>query len=124
MQGENDYDPVGALKQGRLHIHCFQMELTQNASDHPRKYVGSGYITQNVDGGIEFIIYANTFFNTDVLTDISSVMHAPAGTIIPRPEYYTLSAQSYLGYTWTAERIVNPSVRWHETVPRVSGDIQ
>jgi hypothetical protein len=124
MQTENDYDPVGALKQGRLHIHCFHMELSQNISTKPRKYAGSGYITQNVDGRIEFIIYANTFSNTDALTEISSIFYAQPGTVIAHPEYYTLTAQSYLGYTWTTDRIITPSVRWHESVPRVSGDIQ
>jgi hypothetical protein len=124
MQGEIDHDSVGALKQGRLHIHCFRMELTQSTSDKPRKYAGSGYIIQNIGGGIEFTIYAGTLSNIDAAADISSIMDAQPGTIIPKPEYYTLTAHSYSEYSWMAENIVNPFVDWRATVPRVSGDIR
>jgi hypothetical protein len=124
MQGKSDDDPVGALKQGRLHIHCFQMELTQSTSDKPRKYAGSGYITQNIGGAIEFTIYASSVANIDTAADISSIIDAQSGTIIPKPEYYTLIAHSYSRYSWTAENIISPSVDWRATVPHVSGDIR
>lgn len=123
MHSGMDDDPVRTLKQGQLHIHCFQMELTQNTSAQPRKYAGSGYITQNTDGGIAFVIYAITSSNTNGYSEISSILHGRPGTVIPKLDYYTLTACTYLGYTWTAPRIVNPSVHWHESVPRVSGEI-
>ncbi len=53
MPNDSDDDPISALKRGDLNIHCSRMELVQNTSHQPGRYIGNGYIRQNDDGVIE-----------------------------------------------------------------------
>ncbi len=58
MPSENDDDPLSALKRGDLNVHSARMELVQNTSNQPGRYIGNGYIKQKEDGIIEFTLDA------------------------------------------------------------------
>jgi hypothetical protein len=125
MVGESDQNLISALKRGHLNIHCSRMELAQNTSHQPVRYVGSGYIRQNGDGGIEFTIYATEIYNVDVVTTLYPFFGGQhSGTVFHDDESYELTAKSYCGYEWTTERIFDPSVDWRQTPQRVSGNIR
>jgi len=65
MPNDSDDDPISALKRGDLNIHCSRMELVQNTSHQPGRYIGNGYIRQNDDGVIEFTLYATEIPNVE-----------------------------------------------------------
>jgi len=44
------------------------MELVQNTSHQPGRYIGNGYIWQNDDGVIEFTLYATEIPNVEAYT--------------------------------------------------------
>jgi hypothetical protein len=121
MPSDNDLDPISALKQGHLHIHCPRLELTQNTPNAPGSYVGSGYIRQTDNGSIEFTIYVTEIINHSAL--LNATMHWQAGTIFSDADYYSLTANSYSGHTWSADRLPNPDVDYRQNPPRVTGKI-
>jgi hypothetical protein len=124
MRSESDDDLISALKQGHLDIHCSRMELAQNTPSNPIRYIGSGYIRQNNDGGIEFTIYATEICNVDMVTALSPILSRHhSGTVFRGDESFTLTATSYWRYSWKAERIFDPSVDWRQSPQRVSGNI-
>src|SRR5947209_5355320 len=103
------------------------MELVQNISDQPGRYLGNGYIRQNDDGGIEFTLYATEITNVKAFTDLLlSPMVGQAGTLFREDESYTLTATSYRVHTWKADRILNLNFEWGRPpspTPRLYGNI-
>lgn len=125
MPSESEHDPISALKQGRLNIHCSRMELVQNTPHQPIRYIGSGYIRQRDDGSIEFTIYAIEIVNVDESQSLSYLVGGwQSGILFTRAEAYTLIALSYWRYNWSAEGILTPSVDWRQSPQRVSGYIR
>jgi hypothetical protein len=124
MPSESDYDPISALKRGDLNIHCSRMELVQNTSHQPGRYIGNGYIRQNDDGVIEFMLYATEIPNVEAYTRLlMSPMSGQAGTLFGEDQSYTLTATSYRQDTWNAQRILNINFQTDITTLRLYGRI-
>jgi hypothetical protein len=124
MPSESDDDPISAVKRGDLTIHCARMELVQNTSTQPGRYIGNGYIRQNDNGVIEFTLYATEIANYQAYTALlMSPMTGQAGTLIQADEAYTLIATSYRQDTWKAERILELDFQTDITTLRLYGKI-
>jgi len=124
MPNDSDDDPISALKRGDLNIHCSRMELVQNTSHQPGRYIGNGYIKQNDDGVIEFTLYATEIPNVEAYTRLlMSPMTGQAGTLFGEDQSYTLTATSYRRDTWNAERILNINFQTDVTTLRLYGRI-
>jgi hypothetical protein len=91
MQAESERDPISALKDGHLMIHCFRMELVQDSSDQPARYAGSGYIEQVDHSAIVFTMYSTETTNAGPFS-LSHWAGAQSGTIFRDDESYTLNA--------------------------------
>lgn len=93
MPSESDDDPISALKRGDLDLHFSRMELVQNTPHQPGIYIGTGYVRQNDDGVIEFMLYATEIPNAEACTRLlMSPMTAQAGTLFSEDQSYTLTA--------------------------------
>jgi hypothetical protein len=122
MQSEGDENPIFSLRQGHLNIHCSRMELIQNTSRQPGRYIGNGYIRQNDLGVIEFMLYATEIPNVEAYTRLlMSPMTGQAGTLFREDESYELIATSYRWDTWKAERILHFDFQSDGTTLRLYG---
>jgi hypothetical protein len=98
MPSENDDDPLSALKRGDLNVHSARMELVQNTSNQPGRYIGNGYIKQKEDGVIEFTLDAAEVGNDQAYSALLlSPMTGQSGTLIQADQAYTLIATDCRG---------------------------
>jgi hypothetical protein len=124
MPSESEDDPILALKQGHFNIHCPTIELAQKTPNQARIYFGSGYIKQNLNGLIEFTIYANNISSHNPFgSSLISSLTQQSGTLFGEDEFYTLTATSYRGVVWEADNIFDFSFHWSATTPRLYGII-
>jgi hypothetical protein len=117
-----DQDLVAALKNNKLHIDCVCMELTQNTESSPIRHTGLGYIFQDEGEIICFRMYVNRSQNFSMRAHLSQSFSGTPGTLYREQRYYDLSAKSYEGDRWQAQRI-DPSVSWFDNGLLISGKI-
>jgi hypothetical protein len=100
------------------------MELVQNTSNQPGRYIGNGYIRQNDDGVVEFTLYASEIPNFEAYTRLlMSPMTGQAGTLFGEDQSYTLTATSYRRDTWKAEGLLNLGFQTDVATLRLYGRI-
>ncbi|MBV8314329.1 MAG: DUF2934 domain-containing protein [Planctomycetaceae bacterium] len=80
------------------------MILTQNGVDEPVKFVGQGYLRQEVDGTIHYRLYPTTVTGVDPMAG-----HTPlgvAGMLIEPHRFYRLETRAQDGLRWQVERTI------------------
>jgi hypothetical protein len=94
-----------ALRENRFELHCLKMELESLASGGPG-FSGPGVIRQDSDGQLHFTLYAKEALSaSEFLRRINRGMNLPLGSIIPKSEFYRLSAEDSKGREWICDQV-------------------
>ena len=96
---------------GNLELDCSSMVLENTASGRPRVLRGQGYIRQDTDSGLIFRIYCDETARTRDFP--SGRPENRAGRVLPREEYYRLTATDRNERLWKSD-YVSPDVHYSQ----------
>ncbi len=88
---------------GKLELDCVRMKLTQNGSDNPTAYEGSGTIFQDEDGFLHLKMYSVIANLSEELKSIFAPV--TPGAIFGSEHYYSLEATDMSGHVWKLNRL-------------------